>query len=354
MNELILPIAKIQPFISIESLAAMVLTVIAGLVFYKMFLRKISEQRHANLKGRFKGIYGAYFVTLTLSILYWTLISTSWSTDLTIKIANYMALIAFIITIYLIIKIAQIFVYFYLFWMNMSQGVPRLIANIFTLVFATILVSWVAAEVFAINLAAVLATSAIFTIVLGLALQDTLGNLFSGVALQMERPFHLGDWVEIQCDSQKWVGQIQEITWRATSMTGFGEELIIIPNKLIAQSQLIVFNEKNRPARFGQQFKFALNSNQESIKSCIYEALEAIPEIMEEPRERVLIGQITEQWILVNVFYSIRNYGNKNIIADSVNTLVLDNIRRKNLSLAMPILEIKHEANANMNLRENT
>lgn len=349
MNQIILPIEKIKPFVSIESLAAMALTVIAGLIFYKIFLRKISEQRHANLKGRFKGLYGAYFITLSLSVIYWTLISTSWSTDLTLKIANYMALIAFVIVLYLIIKIAQIYVYFYLFWMNMSQGVPRLIANIFTLVFATILISWVAAEVFAINLAAVLATSAIFTIVLGLALQDTLGNLFSGVALQMERPFHLGDWVEIQCESQKWVGQIQEITWRATSMTGFGEELIIIPNKLIAQSQLIVYNEKNRPARFGQQFKFALQSNQETIKECIYEALELIPEIIEDPRPRVLLGQVTEQWILINVFYSVRNYGNKNIVADSVNTLVLDNVRRKNLSLALPIIEIKQDRT----LREN-
>lgn len=349
MNQIILPIEKIKPFVSIESLAAMALTVIAGLIFYKIFLRKISEQRHANLKGRFKGLYGAYFITLSLSVIFWTLISTSWSTDLTLKIANYMALIAFVIVLYLIIKIAQIYVYFYLFWMNMSQGVPRLIANIFTLVFATILISWVAAEVFAINLAAVLATSAIFTIVLGLALQDTLGNLFSGVALQMERPFHLGDWVEIQCESQKWVGQIQEITWRATSMTGFGEELIIIPNKLIAQSQLIVYNEKNRPARFGQQFKFALQSNQETIKECIYEALELIPEIIEDPRPRVLLGQVTEQWILINVFYSVRNYGNKNIVADSVNTLVLDNVRRKNLSLALPVIEIKQDRT----LREN-
>ncbi len=349
MNQIILPIEKIKPFISIESLAAMALTVIAGIFFYKLFLRKISEQRHANLKGRFKGLYGAYFITLSLSIIYWTLISTSWSSELTLKIANYMALIAFVIVIYLIIKIAQIYVYFYLFWMNMSQGVPRLIANIFTLVFATILLSWVAAEVFAINLAAVLATSAIFTIVLGLALQDTLGNLFSGVALQMERPFHLGDWVEVQHESQKWVGQIQEITWRATSMTGFGEELIIIPNKLIAQSQLTVYNEKNRPARFGQQFKFALQSNQEMIKECIYEALDLIPEIIEDPRPRVLLGQVTEQWILINVFYSVRNYGNKNIVADSVNTLVLDNVRRKNLSLALPVIEIKQDRT----LREN-
>lgn len=345
MNELILPLAKIQPFISIESLATIALTIIAALVFYRVFLRKISEQRHANLKGRFKGIYGAFFISLSLSIVHWTLISTSWSTDLTLKIASYMAFLAFIIIVYLIIKISQIYVYCYLFWMNMSQGVPRLIVNIFSLVFATILISWIAAEVFAINLAAVLATSAIFTIVLGLALQDTLGNLFSGVALQMERPFHLGDWVEIQYESQKWVGQIQEITWRATSMSGFAEELIIIPNKLIAQSQLIVYNEKNRPARFGQQFKFALNSNQQAIKDCIYEALELIPEIMEDPRPRVLLGQVTEQWILINVFYSIRNYGNKNIVADSVNTLVLDNVRRKNLALALPVIEIKHEAN---------
>ena len=59
-----------------------------------------------------------------------------------------------------------------------------------------------------------LTTSAVGAVVVGFALQDTLGNLFAGLAIQIEKPFRVGQWMQIG-DRE---GQVQEITWRATKL----------------------------------------------------------------------------------------------------------------------------------------
>lgn len=67
-----------------------------------------------------------------------------------------------------------------------------------------------------------------FSLILGLALQDTLGNLFAGVALQLDKPYEIGDWIEISPRAQVWVGQVEEISWRATTMIGLFDELLVL------------------------------------------------------------------------------------------------------------------------------
>ena len=345
MNEARLPIERIEYFIQFESFAVLLVALLIGWIFYKLFLKKISEKRHASLRHRFTRT-GFYFMVATvLALIHWGVVGSALADYFYLKVANYVGLVAFLFLVTVLIRMAQIYVYLYLFLANMSQGVPRLIANLFTLLFSTFIVSWIAADVFGFNLATVLATSAIFTIVLGLALQDTLGNLFSGVALQIERPFQIGDWVEVHNSDDKWIGQIQEITWRATSLMGFSDELIVIPNKTIAQSQLLIFSERNKPARFSQQFRFPFDVDIIKVKAAILDSVKSIPEIMSDPEPRVLLMEVTESWVSVKVFYSIADYGRRYRVGDMVIAYTLQSIKNKKLALATHTLNIVREEN---------
>ncbi|WP_245537385.1 mechanosensitive ion channel family protein [Thiocystis violascens] len=71
--------------------------------------------------------------------------------------------------------------------------------------------------------------------VLGLALQRTLGDLFSGIALGIERPFKLGDWVELRDGT---VGQVIDLNWRATWLRGWDNATHVIPNARMAGEPL--------------------------------------------------------------------------------------------------------------------
>ena len=92
----------------------------------------------------------------------------------------------------------------------MRAGVPVLLVNLFSLLLSAVIGFWMMTGIFEFNLAPLLATSAVFSIVLGLALQDTLGNLFAGVALQLDKPYEMGAAIEVTTSSQKWVGQVRK------------------------------------------------------------------------------------------------------------------------------------------------
>ena len=90
--------------------------------------------------------------------------------------------------------------------------------------------------VFDLPIQGLLATSGIVAIILGLALQSTLGDVFSGVVLSFSRPYRPGDWVSIDGGTD---GRVIELNWRATYILTARRDLAIVPNSTIAKSRII-------------------------------------------------------------------------------------------------------------------
>jgi small-conductance mechanosensitive channel len=86
--------------------------------------------------------------------------------------------------------------------------------------------------VFKQPLSGVLATSGVLAIVLGLALQSTLADVFSGLAINIERPFSAGDWITVTDTVE---GQVMEINWRATRIRKSSNDMTVVPNSVIAK-----------------------------------------------------------------------------------------------------------------------
>src|SRR5215510_9928788 len=91
----------------------------------------------------------------------------------------------------------------------------------------------------------ILAATAVGAVVLGFALQDTLGNLFAGLAIQIEKPFRVGHWVAIG----EREGQVQEITWRATKLRTKNGQFLIVPNSVISKDPVLNYSEPIVPTR---------------------------------------------------------------------------------------------------------
>lgn len=93
--------------------------------------------------------------------------------------------------------------------------------------------------VFELSLTGLLATSGVVAIVLGLALQSTVGDLFSGIALTLERPYRIGDSIGLEGDVE---GTVIEISWRATHIMTWAQDDIVVPNSVIAKSRIINYS----------------------------------------------------------------------------------------------------------------
>jgi small-conductance mechanosensitive channel len=94
-----------------------------------------------------------------------------------------------------------------------------------------------------------IATSAVSAVVVGFALQDTLGNAFAGLAIQSEAPFHVGNWIRIG----EFEGRVTEVTWRATKLRTKTGNFIIVPNNRIAKRPSST--TPSRPCRRGSSWR---------------------------------------------------------------------------------------------------
>ena len=88
------------------------------------------------------------------------------------------------------------------------------------------------AFVFGVPIGALIATSGVFAIVLGLALQNTLSDLFSGIALNLGRPFVLGDWIVLSDGTE---GRVVESNWRSTHLLTLSHNVVALPNSFLAK-----------------------------------------------------------------------------------------------------------------------
>src|SRR5262245_49103500 len=89
-------------------------------------------------------------------------------------------------------------------------------------------------SMFALPVAGLFATSGVVAIVLGLALQNTLADVFSGIAVGIEAPFQVGDRISIGADIE---GRVIEANWRSIRVQTDGEDIAIIPNSVMAKLQ---------------------------------------------------------------------------------------------------------------------
>lgn len=335
-----IPLQKIEALIPLEPFVVGWVLFFAAWLFYRFFLREISPKRHASMRARFARL--GLFLLLASSVagLYWSLKEWAPAETPLARLGTYAALLALALGALVVVWMAQIYLYLHLFFANIRTGVPRLVANLFTLLFATVVAGWIASNVFGVRLAPLLATSAVFSIILGLALQDTLGNLFSGLGLQLDKPFGIGDWVEVQNGSQRWTGQIQEVSWRATLLLGFGDEQISIPNRTMAQSQVLIFTHAQRPPRRSQPFRLPFDAPVARARDVLLGAVREVPGVLAEPAPSVLVTELTESWITLKLFYSVEDFGAQYRVGDRVLTRALEALRGAGLSLATSTLRI--------------
>jgi small-conductance mechanosensitive channel len=86
--------------------------------------------------------------------------------------------------------------------------------------------------VFGAPIGTLVATSGVVAIILGLALQNTLGDLFSGIALTLGRPFSIGDWIQLADGTE---GHVVQNNWRSTQVLTPANNLVVLPNSTLAK-----------------------------------------------------------------------------------------------------------------------
>ena len=315
MNETNLLKKNLFPLLEIEHLLLLLALVASAWLFYFIFLKEVSLERHRSLKRSYQKLIKWVIVCVGSFVSFQALEFVMEGQSLARTLS---AVLCYLSGSLLLVRSARLWLLQYLFRTSMKAGVPILLVNIFTLGLSLAIAIWTANHILGLQLAPLLATSAVLSIVLGLALQETLGNIFSGISLQIDRSFEIGDWLEVISGVQKTVGQVKEITWRSTVLEGWSYEIITLPNRSIAASQINNYGSGKFAIMRTQSFKVKHNEDLEKIRKLLLESVQGLSVIRSFPKPLCFISETTDSWINFKLAYYINSFGQQFLIGDKV------------------------------------
>ena len=248
-------------------------------------------------------------------------------------IVNIIKLLLIGILAYLFVR-ALNFIFFALAFRLKRIDAPTLIRNIFTIVAFTILFLVAFTFLFPeVNLGALFTTSAIFGVILGLALQDTLGNFFAGISLQADRPFQVGDVITV--GAQRHTGVVEEISWRAIKIRTFTNHVVLIANSNAAKEPIEVCPRGNLNARLVFFNTLYTDSPAKTIH-VVREAVREADNVSERVTPIVRIRNLGDNGVDYEVKYWLEDYAKYNDTDALVRQRIWYAFRRAGLNFAYP------------------
>lgn len=183
------------------------------------------------------------------------------------------------------------------------------------------------------NLTALAATSAVTSLVLGLALQPILANFFAGLVITAERPFRINDWVRIG-DRE---GRVVGITWRTTQLRTRNNDNLIIPNGKIADAEMINFYQPHKLHMERINVGLHYSTPPYRARRVLIDALAGLDGVLDNPTPEVYVLSFDDSSVLYEVRIWIEDYANQPRISSEVRSRIWEACRKAGISIPYPI-----------------
>lgn len=188
-----------------------------------------------------------------------------------------------------------------------------------------------------INLSSLLATSAVLTAVVGLSLQDTLGNMVAGITLQLDSSLRVGDWIKVG----DLAGKVSEIRWRYTAIETRNWETVIVPNAQLIKGQVIILGRRaDQPEKwrrwiyFNVDFRYSPTQVIDTVH-CVLRG-EKIDNVAETPAPNCLLIDFQESTCRFAVRYWLTDLALDDPTDSAVRTRIVNALKRVNVPLSIP------------------
>jgi small-conductance mechanosensitive channel/CRP-like cAMP-binding protein len=181
-------------------------------------------------------------------------------------------------------------------------------------------------------------TSAVSAVVIGFALQDTLGNAFAGLAIQSEKPFHVGHWVRVG----EFEGRVAEVTWRATKLRTKSGNFVIVPNNVVSKEAIINYSEPAAPTRLEVEVGASYLVAPNQVKAAILEAVRHCSRVLEAPAPDVVLISFDASAINYKARFWVEDYERDEAARDQVRTAIYYAFQRHNIDIPWPI-QVQYE-----------
>jgi len=252
--------------------------------------------------------------------------------DVRESVSNALLFLGWISLIIFIVRVVDAFVFDVVISRRRNVVAPQLLRQIVAIVIYLILGARALKLIFDYDVKAFLTGGAVVAAVIGLALQETLGNLFSGIALHLEGAFDVGDVLH----SGEYVGVVENVSWRATRMRGFNNQPILLPNSVIARERLEVFPHGNLNARV-LQLGIDYNVAPSTVIDIVSQAAAHVDGVARDLPCFTRVAAFADSSVVYEIKYHTRDYAKRDRIDADIRKAVWYALHRNKISFATPV-----------------
>src|SRR6266545_5592821 len=323
-----------QMLSSLQSSSEMILPLVAGLAVFTLLL---IIRRLLRRMGGIRGFGIAYLLgALGLGVAVGATvlaIEQGQSIDLTFR----SVLLAILVCSWGLVALGLIEHLLLKYWLAQGHpAIPRLALDIGRALAFIVVILRTLSLVLQVQLSSVVISSTVLSAVIGLALQDLLKNVIAGIALQTERPFDVGHWVEIN----KQTGRVVEMSWRGTLVITVDGNYVIYPNSSLAQAELINYTLGSPIQAMHVQVGVGYSHAPNLVKRVLMEAALASPDVCRDPRPSIKLIQYGDYSVTYDIKFWLHNYDNYPEKRDTVMTNAWYHLHRAGIKLPFPLREV--------------
>lgn len=187
------------------------------------------------------------------------------------------------------------------------------------------------------DVAPLIATSAVTSLVLGLALQPILGNFFAGLVISVEKPFRINDWIKVGDQD----GRVVNITWRTTHLRTRDNDNLLIPNSKLADERVLNYYYPH-PAHL-ERIKVGVHYNTppHRVKRALTDCVAGVPEVLDRPTPEVYLLSFDPSAMVYELRVWVEDVAQAPRIASDIRTRIWEEFHREGIVIPYPIQTVE-------------
>jgi len=187
-----------------------------------------------------------------------------------------------------------------------------------------------------VDIGAVMTTSAILSVVVGLALQESLSNVFAGIMLTIDRPFKPGDWVEI--DGKE--GKVLDANWRSTRVLTRDDDIIYVPNSSMAKGNIVNLTDPTPEHLCTKRIGIEYAAPPNKVRNVLVDVMAHVDGVLAVPSPDVYLAEFGDSAILYELRYWIVENERRVKIEAEIMRAVWYRLKREAISIPYPIRDV--------------
>ncbi len=213
---------------------------------------------------------------------------------------------------------------------------PRLLFDIFNFLVLAGVGLAILKTLYAVNLTGLLVTSTVVSAIIGLSLQDVLTSVMSGIALQLEGPFSVMDWVKVGDEE----GQVVQMNWRTVTLRSRDSHYVVLPNARIAKEDVTNYSRPDPLEQIHATVGIAYSHAPGDVRRVIEQAIRNAEGVEDSPTVQVLVKEFADSAIQYDIRFFTRDFARVPQIRDRVLTHTWYALNRAGFSIPFPQREV--------------